>query len=289
MAAEERIIRACFLNIVATPHPQGVYARLLRSAAGHIVGFWGSYRAAISEPQVYSDDKALLHGQLFVWVEVDPDQPAINKQQLQKTVFPDAGRQFTREFGVNGRVFDFVFDTSNHILTTAIRNDEGQTITPNRLERIFQNLLSPEVLGVKAELVEVTVLPREDALSYVLGFERLDRVEILVKIPNQDDITDEANRVMQRLRDMKAKSELSALVRAPKTDGLELDEEHMTLARVAAANGHVDSKGVDSGGASGERSTRERPKIVERVVAKGISYLAAIRGLASEIRNREKP
>jgi hypothetical protein len=230
-----------------------------------------------------------LHGQLFVWVEVDPDQPAINKVRLQKTVFPDAGRQFTREFGVNGRVFDFVFDTSNHMLTAAIQNDEGQKISPARLEKIFRNLLSPEVLGVNAELVEVTVVPREDALAYVLGFERLDRVEILVKIPNQDDITDEANRVMQRLRDMKAKSEENVLVRAPRTDGLELDSEHMTLARVAAANGHVDSKGIDSGGASGERSTRERPKIVERVVAKGVSYLAAIRGLASEIRNREKP
>lgn len=289
MSNGDRLVRVCFVNIVATPHPPGVYTRLLRTAAGQIVRYWGAFRAAISEPRAYSDEPALLHGQLFVWVEVDPDQPAINKQRLQKTVFPDAGRQFTREFGVNGRVFDFVFDTSNHVLTIAIQNDDGQTISPGRIERIFRNLLSPEVLGVKSELVEVTVIPREDALAYVLGFERLDRVEILVKIPNEDDITGDANRIMQRLRDMKAKSELSALARAPKTDGLELDAEHMTLARVAAENGHVDSKGLDTGGASGERSTRERPKIVERVVAKGISYVAAIRGLASEIRNREKP
>jgi hypothetical protein len=227
--------------------------------------------------------------QLVAWLEVDPNQPAINKAELAKAAFPVEGRNFTAVYGVNGRVFSCILDEKNHLLTVEIKNEDGQRITPGRLESIFTRLLSPEVLGHKAEEVEITVLPTDDAIEYVLGFVRLDKVDILVKRPNNDDITAETNRVMKRLIEMKAKSERSILTRQAKTDGLELDEEHMRLARVAAQNGHVDSAGVDADGEHGKRSTREVPKIVRRVLSEGSSYLAALRDVAKSMRDgREK-
>lgn len=286
--AEQEYVEAGFLNIVATPHPRGVYPRLLRAAAETPVGYWGSFRAAITkaEPVGGKGNDGLYGFQLLVWLEVNPDEPTIHKAQLKKSVFPREGRTFASVYGINGRVFYCVFDEPSHTLTVELKNEEGQRITPGRLGRIFSNLLSPEVLGVKAEMVEVTVIPREGALEYVLGFDRLDKVEILVKKPNNDDITTETNRVLKRLADMKAKSEKSVLVRAPKTDGLELDEEHLMLARVGAVNGHVDSAGLDHAGEHGKRSTREVPKIVRRFVQKGTSYIAVLRNLAKEARNK---
>lgn len=278
-------IEAAFLNIVATPHPKGVYLSLLKSASEKTVKYWGELRAAITSPSALARGEGMYSFELVTWMEVDPDQPAINKAALKKADFPREGRNFTAQYGVNGRVFYGILDEDTHTLTIEIKNEDGQRITPGRLQMIFERLLSPKILGLKAPDVEVTIIPKDDALDYVLGFDRLDKVDILVKRPNDDDITKDTNRVMKRLMEMKAKSERSVLARQPKTDGLELDEDHMRLARVAAVNGHVDSTGLDGDGEHGKRSTREVPKIVKRLLQKGTSYVAALRAIAKQIRD----
>ena len=282
MAIQE-YVEAAFLNVVATPHPKGVYPRLLTAAAEKPIYFRGSFKAAITKPSEIADSPGFYSFQLVAWLEINPDEPTIDKSALKKAQFPREGREFTRQYGVNGRVFYCILNEREHVITAELKNEDGQKITPGTLERIFGRLLSPQVLGIKAELVEVTVLPKDDALDYVLGFKRLDKVEILVKRPNEDDITTETNRVLKRLMENKAKSELSVLTRQPKTDGLELDDEHMMLARVGAVNGNVDSSGLDEAEQHGKRSTREVPKIVRRVLQKGTSYFAALRALAKEI------
>ncbi len=284
----QELVEAAFLNVVATPHPEGVYLRLFRAAAEKPVQYWGELRAAITRPDKLAGTDDMYSFQLVTWMEVNPDEPAINKADLKKAVFPREGRNFTAKYGVNGRVFYCLLDTQTHVVTAEIKNEDGQRITPGRLAMIFVELLSPEVLGPKAELVEVTVVPTDDAIDYVLGFKRLDKVDILVKRPNNDDITQDTNRVMKRLMEQHAKSERSVLVRQPKTDGLELDEEHLRLARVAAVNGHVDSSGLDDDDEHGKRSTREVPKIVRRVLEKGSSYIAALRNVAKEMRNNRE-
>jgi hypothetical protein len=282
-------VEAAFLNVVATPHPKGVYERIFRHAAGKIVKYWGSNHAAITEI-VPSDGDGFFVFNLITWVEIDPSEPTIRKENFRRENFPREGKEFTSKFGVNGRIFTCVLDVKTHHVTVELKNEDGKRLTAGRAETIFQDLLSPEVLGAETELVEVTLVPQDDALDYVLGFDRLDRVEILVKRPNDDDITKETNRVLKRLQNMNAKSERSTLTRAPKTDGIELDDEHELLARVAAAgNGKVDTRGQTADGEKGERSTVEKPKLVKRIVQKGQSYVAALRILASEARDGHGP
>ena len=129
-------------------------------------------------------------------------------------------------------------------------------------------------------MVEVTVIPEDDALSFVLGLSRLDRVEILVKRPNQDDITDKANAIMAELMAQHAKSEDRVLTRAGGSDGLELSEENMVRAEVAATNGYVKSSGRDDEGEPDKRSTKEYPKIVRMVVDAGESFIGKVRDAA---------
>ena len=138
--------------------------------------------------------------------------------------------------------------------------------------------------------MEATLIPTDDAITYVLGLDRLDKVEILVKRPNQDDITTETNRVMNALMEQKAKSEKRTVTRQPKADGIELSHENQVYARVGAhGNGYVESSGLDEDGVHDKRSTKEVPKIVKHAIARGVSYLAALRNVAREARGtREK-
>ncbi|WP_156839892.1 DUF4747 family protein [Novosphingobium aquimarinum] len=286
----EEYTQAALLNVVATPHPEGVYERLLRSAAYNVVQYWGSEHAAISPLRKVRNQDGFFDFSLSLWIEINPDEPTIRKEDLAKANFPREGREFSEAYGINGRVFTCVLDTQTHVITVELKNEDGKRLSAGRAELIFQNLLSPLVLGADAEDVEVTLIPQDDALDYVLGFNRLDRLEILVKLPNNDDITTETNRVLGRLREMNAKSEKSVLSRLAGTDGIEPDEEHQTLARVAAAgNGKVETVGLDEDGEKSERSTREKPKIVRYILQRGQSYLGAIRSVARQARDDHDP
>lgn len=281
-------VTAAFVNVVATPHPEGVYLRLFKKAARKVVQYWGDYHAAIVSPSKIAGEEDFYSFQLLTWVEIDPGDPTINKSVLEKESFPREGRAFSNQFGVNGRVFYCVLDTKKHLLTVELKNDDGQTISAGRVEMIFRKLLSPKILGVDSELVDVTIIPQDDALEYVLGFARLDRVDILVKRPNSDDITSATNRILADLTNQNAKSKEVSLTRAPATDGLELSEENETLAQVGAHNGRVDSKGLDEYGEKCERSTKEKPKIVKRIIEKGASYFGALRIIAKEARENKR-
>lgn len=277
---------ASFLNIVATPHPKGVYERLIEKACSNIVQYWGAHHAAISNFSKFDGNEDFFKFTLSNWIEIDPDEPTIRKEDFAKSSLPREGKDFSSRYGVNGRVFSCILDSRIHTVLVELKNEDGKRLSALRAELIFQKLLSPDILGADAESVEVTLIPQDDALKYVLGFKRLDRLEILVKMPNNDDITTETNRVLKNLREMKAKSKTATLARAAGTSGLEPDDEHMALARVAAAgNGRVDTIGLDENEQKGERSTKEKPKIVTRALQKGQSYMLALLNIARQ--NRE--
>lgn len=278
--SDESVIEIGFLNIVATPHPEGVYERLLKKAADQPVKFYGDQTAAITKPRQPRNEPNLIEGKLVVWTDIDESQPGIDKRSLSEVRLSDMDFSVPRDLGFNGRVFSYALNISGHVLALETRNEFGQTISPIRAKRIFDRLLSPIVQGLDSEHVEVTVIPEDDALARVLGLNRLDRVEILVKRPNEDDITTETNAVMAELMDQKAKSEERVLVRESGSDGLELSDENMVRARVAANNGHVSSGGRDSDDEPDKRSTKEYPKVVRWVVDVGQSFTAKVRDAA---------
>ena len=279
-------IRVGFLNVVATPHPAGVYERLFRFAANRPVPYWGAETAAITAIKEIDGEPNLFSGSILTWVEVDPALPAVNKERLEEVPLTADQRRMTDALGFNSRVFRFILDVAEHRVSFLTYNEVGRRLSPSRALTIFDRLLSAEVLGAQAENVDVTVVPEDDALSYVLGFSRLDRVEILIKRPNPDDLTPEAYEVLEELREQNAKRQEIILTRAPQTDGLELNEKNDQYARVASVNGHVTTRGRDADGEPDTRSTKQYPKLVERLVDQGGSFLAALVSIAKEARRR---
>lgn len=156
-------------------------------------------------------------------------------------------------------------------------NEVGQRLPPRRLLTIFDRLMSPEVLGRAAEEVSVTLVPDDDALARVLAIKRLDRVEIVIKRPNAEDVTAETHDVLADLREQNAKRQEIVLIRAAHSEGLELSEANQKYARVAAAgDGHVKAQGRGGDGEPATRSTKEYPKVVEKLVQAGTTFFGAL-------------
>lgn len=284
MAQRDQIIRIGYLNVVATPHPAGVYERLFRSAASKPVQYWGANTAAITSIRARRGEEDLFTGQILTWIEIDPKSPAVDKAKLEEVRLSSSAQAMTQSLGFNSRVFKFVLNVKTHVVTFEALNEYGQTLSPRRAQSIFERLLLPEVLGPKAEVVDVTVIPDDDALAYVLGIDRLDRVDIMIKRPNADDVTPETHEVLAELQEQNAKRQEIILTRAAQTDGLELSDKNKKYARVASTNGFVSSKGRNADGEQDVRSTKKYPKITEQLVSASGSFISALVAAALSIK-----
>lgn len=281
--AEDRTILIGFVNVVATPHPPGIYKEALKRVANKPVNVRGSDYAIVTTPRAVKGEKGLHEGLVSVWTDVDASEPSINKATFQKQDVEAALRKIFLERGFNNRTFSYVLDEQTHIITVELRNDEGKTISVGQVGKIFELLFSR--LNKAGQSFAATIVPEEDAIERVLGLARLDRVDILLKRPNPGDHDDgDAEEVLRELDEQNMKQAEYVFVRQPGTDGIRLNARNEARAEVAATNGYVKSSGVDENGDRDRRSTKEYPKIVPLALAAGALAVTLLRDEAKRRR-----
>ncbi|RUW32296.1 DUF4747 family protein [Mesorhizobium sp. M1E.F.Ca.ET.041.01.1.1] len=262
MAEENRILEFCVLNVSASPHPAGVYVDILNRAARHPVNFWGDLFATISEPTLI--EPGFYRGGLFVWTEIDKTEPAINKAKLEEIPFRNLDLDIPDDIGFNGRVFQYILRERDHALFLETRNDFNKRISPTRARTIFSLLFDPDIQGLEAPLVEVTVIPEEDALKRILAIPKLKRLHIHIVRPNADGISPQG--ILDKLVNQGAKSQDIVLVAAPGPEGLKPNEETTTQAEVGSYDGYVEGAGTEEDGESVSLSTKQHPRVIRRVL-----------------------
>jgi len=273
------IIEVGFLNIVASPHPDGVYVEALTSIANAPVKVRGRDYAIITKPTRSERQDGMYEGVISVWTDIDSSEPSIDKNTFRQLNVEDALKKIFRERGFNNRSFSYMFDEKTHKIAVELKNSLGKTLSIKNAARIFEELLSQ--LNRDGQTFDVTIMPEEDAIDRVLGMERLDKIVIVLKRPNPGDHHgSDADDVLRELHEQNMKRAEYQFSRQPGTDGIHLNEENRTRAEVAATNGHVESFGVDDDERA-HMSTKEYPKIVRRVLAAGTLFGTAI---ATELR-----
>jgi Domain of unknown function (DUF4747) len=283
--ADESVVQIGFVNVVATPHPTGIYATALKEISGKPVGFRGNDFAVVLPPKVSKSDPDLWEGTLSVWTDIDSSEPSIDKGTFEKKNVEEALVRIFAERGFNNRAFDYVLDAKTHTIAVALTNEQGKTISVRQVGKIFSLLFSS--LNKSKQTYEVTVVPSEDAIDSVLHLKRLDRVKIVLKRPNPGDHDGgDADEVLRELEEMNTREADYIFVRQPGTDGIHLNEEFLKRARVAATNGYVESSGTDNDGDRQHPSTKEYPKVVKRALDVGATFLSVVRNEAKRFRRR---
>jgi len=280
---EERTISVGFVNIVATPHPPGIYPAALADVANKPVRVRGNDWAILTRPSQSRGEDDLYEGLVSVWTDIDASEPSINKATFQKQDVEAALKKIFDERGFNNRSFSYVLDDQTHKVAVELKNELGKTISIRQIGKVFDLLLS--TLNREGQTFEVTIVPEEDAIERVLGLSRLDRVDILLKRPNVGDHdSGDADEVLRELYEQNIKEAAYRFSRQPGTDGIHLNEENETRAEVAAENGYVKSSGLDEDGEKDQRSTKEYPKIVPLILAGGAIAIALLRNEAKRFR-----
>lgn len=260
MAERTNVIEYCMLNVAASPHPEGVYFRLFERAAGRQIVYFGDNVATISKPEKVRD--GFFRGRIVCWTPINQDEPAVLTDVLQEIDFSDLNINIPDNVGFNGRVFLYIFREADHTLFVEIENDLGKRLSPQRARKIFGLLF--EDGDPTSPLVEVTVIPDEDALRRILAIPKLKKLRIHIVRPNADD--GDISRIMGRLTAQKARAQDIEYFAAPGADGLDPDEQTKTEAEVAEHNGFVEGAGQEDDGRVVKLSTREYPRIIRRVV-----------------------
>jgi len=103
------------LNVVAHPHPRGIYRKLLELASdGASVKFRSDRYARIS--RINEAKSGVLVGRLALWTEIDPNSPSINKSSLEEMSLKQAGVELPDNIGFNSSIFYFSFREAEHAL-----------------------------------------------------------------------------------------------------------------------------------------------------------------------------
>jgi hypothetical protein len=271
-----------FLNIVATPHPDGIYPETLKKISNRPINFYGNEYAVILRPKKSRSDPNLFEGVIRIWTDIDPDRPSINKRTFAEEGVDSELKKIFSVKGFNNRGFSYVLNEKSHHLAVELQSEIGQKISIRQFHKIFELALSR--LNVEGQTFSVTIIPTEDAIESVLGLERLDRIKIYLKRPNPGDHDDgDAEEVLRELDEQNLKEADYSFSRQPGTEGIHLNSKNLLRAEVAAQNGHVESAGLNDDGQREKRSTKEYPKIVRRTLAAGVSFIRAIREEAQRI------
>lgn len=252
------------VNIAADPHPTGIYRRLFRQVAERPIRLWGNDWAKITVPADRETAPPSFYGRVLVWTEIDKEGKWLDQRtDKEATVDEKQKIQIPDNLDPNFRSFNFVFLEERHLLILEYRNELGEHFGPQRAERFFSRLLNEETIDDQVIEITVTVIPSNEALDRIYAIARLRWLEIFVRRPNPDDLTADANRILDRLVAQGAKSQTLQLEKKARVKTLTPDEETKGLAEIASTNGRVAGSGKTEDGKPVYESTEDHPKTVE--------------------------
>lgn len=263
------------LNVSADPHPTGVYRRLFQQVAEQGMQVWGNDWAKITAPVDRETNPPSFFGRVLVWTEIDREGKWLDQSTDKEATPAEKSKiQIPDNLDPNFRSFNFVFLERRHLLILEYRNELGEHFGSKRAERFFSRLLDGESIDDEQIEVTVTAVPSSDALHRIYEIPKLRWLEIYVQRPNPDDLTADANRILDRLVAQGAKSQKVELEKKARVKTLKPDADTKKLAEIAATNGHVAGSGKTEDGKSVFESTKDHPKTVE-VEVEGPSSVGA--------------
>ncbi|SHE38341.1 protein of unknown function [Loktanella atrilutea] len=275
----------CVLNVVAQPHPDGIYRELFSTASSNAAANYRADHFARVSPVTGSKD-GIFRGRLALWTELDPNEPTIHKDSFDQKLLSDSDISLPRDIGFNSKIFYFSFNEKSHRLYIELRNDEGGTISPGVARLALDAILkSAEIFqGVS---VNVYIATTSAAVEKVLRTPIIRRIDIRLDLPNDDDLSDSEKKVLEKIKKRKIKRYEQSMTKLASAETLVLLPRDEDLAHLSKDNGYTKVWGKDVKGNKVEISTRDFPDIrTMELDDEGSSY-RKLGSLAREDNERE--
>lgn len=276
--AIEGTIDVYALNIVASPHPSGIYVDFLRRASKFYAQVRGSDFAKITTPTRHRDHAGLYYGRILVWTEINQKGKWLNlleEDELPKKIWDQI--KIPEGAKPNFRVFNYVLNENNHTLYFEGRNEFGETFGPTIGRRLFTNLLFEQARQDVEYDLSVTLIPDETAVSQILDLPKLRKLTIRITRPNPDTTASPARRrIFEELYEADAKQVEITYTKVAGAPHLKATESITHEADLGASDGFVKGSGHDINGKKVELSTDAIPKKYTISMDSGGSFIARL-------------
>jgi len=247
------------LNIVLHPHNEDLYIDLLMTIFNlketmSIRGVTAITLGACDDNHESSEGRC-LHGVIYKFIKLDPDEPWYNvntrseaeKNEKNSISIPEHLKPHLEEF-------PFVFYPEGHRIYF-ISKKSNKYLPPSFLLSFFEKITKyPEFSRFKS--IKFTIEPEQYLVDEILSLERIKKLYIDVYQPNPDDHSSAEEKMQARLKSLNS-SHIETIYTEADSSGIKPDDETKVMAKIAASNGNVTAKGVDSSGKLKELSTKD--------------------------------
>lgn len=249
----------CVLNVVAHPHPKDIYKSLFMAAAeSEAVNYRADHYARVSP--VTSSDDGVFRGRLAIWTELDPGEPTINKISFEQKLLSDSDIALPRNIGFNSKIFYFSFKASTHRLFVELKNNEGQTISAGIARLAFERILKSIENTLETD-VKVYISTLNSGVERILNLPSIRKIHIRLDLPNPDDLSDDEERVLEKIKKRKVKRFEESMTKLADADTIVLSDEDKTVVRLSKDNGFTRVEGRNASGDKVSLNTADYPDI----------------------------
>ena len=289
--ARPRRIDVAALNIKMHPHSHDRYIQLIQIAyqygiVGKIRGDDFGMLGSLKEEKW--DGARYIHGYLYKFLNINPEDPWLDFEKRQPILSEkgDPIPQVPEHLKPNLRTVRYVFDPRYHRLFF-----EAHILSPGSARRLFSGIFADRKILKKYGPIDVELETSQEALERILKIPKLMTLEIIVTRPNQDDISGEERRILERLEKQRARK-LEEKLSSVKSDTLRPDEETRGHMKAALSNGRVTGRGYDQQDQRVVESTESHPMIERALYDPNRDnllevFLEAVQKLLRRIRRRE--
>jgi hypothetical protein len=279
MAKARRVTFAAINIALHAPHPMGSYIDLLQKAfrrrdVVRMGALHGVMLGSMGRPKEYGKTQ-LLHGEIYRFVKLDPDQPWFNAQSKEPATEEDI-----EAIKIPGHLLPhlqripFVFNARRHRLWYVSR-DQANSLAPATATRFLTHLLQATALQHDFPEVSVTAVPDSTSVEKILSLPGLEYLKIELVRPNPDDGDSAEDRWLRRLEEQNTTKAKLELFHA-RNQAIEPDAETTEMAQVAATNGFVYGRGRTLDRLPVEDSTAARPMLQHEFVDTNIETAADV-------------
>lgn len=251
MARENTIVLGA-LNVVMHPHPSGSYSALFRKAHELQRQIFVRRDQVLSIgscfPIVEGSDETGFQGDLFRFMEIDPNEPWFNLADNRAATTSEVRTQVAipKHLKPKFKQFRYAFFPEPHLLVVVLYK-QSDSISIDTVQKFLSAVLNDSELRL-AGLPEVSVTPvqsKED-LQRIWSYPEIDQLEIFVKRPNADEGDKEEKQLLDLMKKQGIGAQEIKMFKGPE-ETIKPNQQTKAWAEIALSNGHVKAivKGAD--------------------------------------------
>jgi len=234
---------------------------------------------------IQSFDESKATGSFAKFTEIDKNGEWFNLGNFE-TASPEDKRniRIPNELRPNYSAFYFKVSEGLHTLAFECYSD-SKGLSPNFVEKYFDRALTWTEVSTTFGTVQADIIKDYDGVDGLLNLPNIKEIRFIIKRPNPDDIDENLASVIEEMLADQNADEYEEVWRAKGRDYLEPSDRSFKMGAIAAENGSVDVKNVQSG-VTKSHSTNEMP-LKETITHKGdISTFVLFQRLAGDLFER---